>query len=384
MKRFIFAVFAALAPSLLPAGGAADFARGSNIYSLRIFNLAVSQNLAKPAENLALAPAPIQNQGAAFYFAGENPQIRAAFCLPENPRECLEFFEKFGGGINFRRDGALSMSPAIFTKRFLPLKPDFAKTAKAFSLGLDSFNPELPEVAALKIGQWLDWISFSRHKDVFLPSFVPADANVFWLSSAVFDFSRVQADFSAPLKFTFNSGKAVEKQAAVFSAGTAAGEFSGFDAAILNPPNCEFSIVFFKPKNSERAKNFLSTLDAETFENSFKVLKLLAGEKGSGTQIAVPRFQISSGLVNLNSAVSASGAQAVFGENLYPKFSSEKLKVGNVLQACSLSLMCGAPLAANQISAKTFALDRPFAVAVADYNSGRIIMLAAVENPKKR
>ena len=50
MKKRLFALLAA---PLLSAGEAAEFARNSNIYSLRIFNLAVSQKLVKDTENLA-------------------------------------------------------------------------------------------------------------------------------------------------------------------------------------------------------------------------------------------------------------------------------------------------------------------------------------------
>ena len=380
MKRIFFAVFALLSAPLLFAGGAAEFARNSNIYSLRIFNLAVSQKLVKDTENLALAPALIQSQCGALFCGGADFNA-AAFCLPQTPQACLADFEKFGSNVNLR-GGGNSLASVIFTKRFLPLKPEFAKTAKAFSLGLDSFNPELAEVAAVKIGQWLDWVSGGAQKD-FSSSHIPAEANLMLISCAAFDFSRVPADSETNIKFAFKSGQVVEKSAARFSRGAAFCEFADFDAAIFTPPDSAFSAVFLKPKTMQRAKTFLANLDAETFENSFKVLKLLAGESGGGSQIIVPKFSLSGGIVNLNSAVSQSGAAEIFKDKLYPNFSAEKLKVGNVLQACSLSFMCAAGTA-SQVATKTFVLDKPFAVAVVDNNSARIIMLSAIENPKKR
>lgn len=382
MKRIFFAVFALLVAPLLFAGGAEDFARNSNIYSLRIFNLAVSQNLAKPTENLALAPALLQSQGGALFCGGAEGNLAAAFCLPQDAAECAASFEKFGSGAKLR-GGGNSLASVIFTKRFLPLKPEFAKVAKAFSLGLDSFNPELAEVAAVKIGQWLDWLSGGAQKDIFFSSHIPAEANLMLVSSATFDFSRIPADAEEKIKFAFKSGQVVEKSAARLSRGAAFCEFAEFDAAILTPQDSAFSIVFMKPKTMQRAKTFLASLDAETFENSFKVLKLLAGESSDGSQIIVPKFSLSGGIVNLNSAVSQSGAAEIFKEKLYPNFSAEKLKVGNVLQACSLSFMCAAG-SLNQVSAKTFVLDRPFAVAVVDNNSARMLLLSAIENPKKR
>ncbi|MBO7521644.1 MAG: hypothetical protein J6T16_05340 [Opitutales bacterium] len=381
MKRLIFAVFAMIFPSLLPAGGAEDFARDSNIYSLRIFNLAVSQKLAKDTANLALAPALIQNQGGALFCGGAGLNAEAAFRLPQNPQECMAQFEKFGPDIKLR-EGGFSMASVIFTKRFLPLKPGFAKTAKSFGLGLDSFNPELAEVAAVKIGQWLEWISCGFQNEDFSSSYISPDANLMLMSSAAFDFSSVRADSEADIKFAFKSGQVVEKSAARFSRGVAIGEFPDFDAAIFTPQDCAFSVMFFKPKTMQRAKAFLANLDAETFENSFKVLKLLA-QSGDGSQIVVPKFSFSGGVVNLNSAVAASGAAAIFKENQYPNFSAEKLKVGNVLQACAISFMCE-PGAVNQVATKNFILDRPFAVAVVDNNLGRILFLSAIENPKKR
>ena len=88
--------------------------------------------------------------------------------------------------------------------------------------------------------------------------------------------------------------------------------------------------------------------------------------------------------MNLNSAIESVGAGAIFKKTEYPKFSDEKLNVGNVFQAALLSMRpaaSGAGLGKSDF-AKTLVLDGPFAVAVCESKTGRIIFLGAVENPK--
>ena len=292
-----------------------------------------------------------------------------------------DFYGRFAEGLKVRK-GGISLESAVFSRRFLPLKKAYSEILKNFSLSAESFNPALADVAAIKISQWFDWVSLGVQKDVFKPENVSENADFMLASSAVFNFDFVLPNGFADLKFTFKNGKVVDKSAMIFTDDAAVGEFKDFDAAVLNVKNTEFSIVFIKPKNFERAKEMLSKLDAESFENAFNVLKMLANS--AEFRIIVPKFKLDSALMNLNAAMEGIGAETIFGKTEYPKFSDEKLNVGNVFQAAFLSMRpaaSGTGLSKSDF-AKTLVLDRPFAVAVCEAKTGRIIFLGAVENPK--
>lgn len=378
MKRFFIYVAFSFFCLVSQALGADDFVRFSNDFSILLFNKSVSSNSVKDIANFCLCPPLTQTQGGAFCFAGGGENLAKAFFLKPSSGD---FYGRFAEGLKVRK-GGISLESAVFSRRFLPLKKAYSEILKNFSLSAESFNPALADVAAIKISQWFDWVSLGVQKDVFKPENVSENADFMLASSAMFNFDFVLPNGFADLKFTFKNGKVVDKKAMVFTDDVAVGEFKDFDAAVLNVKNTGFSIVFIKPKNFERAKEMLSKLDAESFENAFNVLKMLANS--AEFRLIVPKFKLDSALMNLNAAMESIGAGAIFGKTEYPKFSDEKLNVGNVFQAAFLSMrpaVSGTGLSKSDF-AKTLVLDRPFAVMVCESKTGRIIFLGAVENPK--
>ncbi|MBO5780867.1 MAG: hypothetical protein J6R08_00175 [Opitutales bacterium] len=377
MKRFFIYVVLSFSCLVASASDLAEFVRRSNDFSIFLFNNSVSSNSVKDTANFCVCPPLTQSQGWAFCLAGGGESLEKAFFLKPSSGD---FYRRFTELLKTRQNG-VSLESAVFSRRFLPLKKTFSELLKDVSLSSESFNPALPDVAALKISQWFGWLSFGLQKDIFKPENISVNADFMLCSSAVFNFDFFAPNGFADLKFTFKNGKIVDKTAAVFTENVAVGEFKDFDAAILNVKNTDYSMVFMKPR-LERAKTMLSKLDAETFENAFNVLKMLS--KNSDFRLIAPKFKLNSGLMNLNSAIESVGAGAIFKKTEYPKFSDEKLNVGNVFQAAWLSMRpaaAGAGLGKSDF-AKTLVLDGPFAVAVCESKTGRIIFLGAVENPK--
>lgn len=356
-----------------------DFVRKSNEFSILFFNKAIPSSSIKDTSNFGICPALIQNQGGALYSASGNENLKKSFFLESDN---LDFYKQFSAPFKVRENGRFALESVIFSRRFLPLKKSFSEVLKNFSLSADSYNPELKDVAAIKISQWFDWVSFGAQKEVFKPEDVAQNADLMLVSSATFNFDNLLLDAPSTLKFTFKNGKEVEKRAGVYSRGVAVAQFKDFDASFLKVEGADYSIIFLKPKELERAKTLLSKIDAESFENAFNVLKMLVNTEVS--QVVVPRFKLNMGLLNLNSIIQNLGAGEIFEAQQYPKFSENKLKVGNVFQTPSFSIYPNAENGkASNPATKILVLDKPFAVAVCEFTTGRIIFLGAVENPKK-
>lgn len=370
------------------------FAAANAQFSFKLFDALAQQDAGK---NIFISPSSVAFALAMIYngASGETQQAMAK-ALELNGMNLLEInqsnaaLQKALIGIDPKVQ--LTVANSLWTRKGLAFKPEFIKSNRDFYAaevsGLDFAAPNAPAI----INNWVNQKTNGRINKII--ENIPSDAILYLINAIYFKGNwAIQFDKTKTKDGQFTLLNGAKRKYPMMSQ---AGRFryyenDKFQAISLPYGAGRMSLYVFLPNKNSTLAEFLSSLTAANWENWMPQLRFAEGN------IVLPRFKLEYEIV-LNKALKALGMEtafdpqrANFGE-MYAKSPAANVFIGEVKHKTfvevneegteAAAVTSGGMRMTSYAPPFTMTVDRPFFCAIRDNQTGTVLFMGAIVEPK--
>jgi len=329
--------------------------------------------------------------GAVLYDSGKNSKLS----------ESYGSLQLYMNRIGENTDNTLSMANSLWMQRGMGIAKKFvAENEKYYGDFIHSVDFRKKKAAAKKINKWISKKTKKKIVDIMNPENIQADMKMVLCNAVYFNGkwkNKFNKDITADDKFYVSDDKVITVPMMTQTDKFKYKEFDDFKALELPYNGNELSMIVFLPDEYTG----LPALEEEMYNEGLEVwIKKLISVGNSEVEVFLPKFKFRTHYI-LNRPLSGLGMTTAFNKERadFSGITNEEIYIHDILQEVYISVdesgteavavtigsgmvMSSSPFETRKIN--IFRADHPFIFLIRENNTGAIIFVGRMINPKEQ